>query len=128
MARIKVDFNDVPNEIVPIAPGIYGFEVEGVPTIEKTKDGTGTKLVVKCRITEDGPEKGRVITDQISTKMETKMKRLAMTCGLAPGAEGFDTEDLVGRGGRFRIAPNTFTDSSSGETVHNSKVADYVIA
>jgi hypothetical protein len=126
MPVLNINFEDVPDEILPITPGTHVFEVTEVPVIEPTKDGLSQKLVVKMKIV-DGPDAGRAITDYISVKMQTRMKRFFLALGLQVGAEGIDTNDALGRTGKLVSKTEAYTNPQTGETRESAKVVDYIL-
>jgi hypothetical protein len=126
MPHLDIPFEEVPNEIRPVQPGTYTLEIMDVPTIEPTKSGNGQKLVVQMTIQDDGEFKGRRIQDHISTKMQTKIKRLAIAAGLDPDNNGIDTEEMAGRQVKARVKSNTFTNDF-GEEIENARIQDYLI-
>jgi hypothetical protein len=128
MSHIDIDFNDVPEVIPPIEPGIYDLEVMETPEVMPTNDGKGMKLVVKMKVVEEGPHKDRQVSDHISVdKMRTKIKRLCLSAGLNPGADGLQTEELVGRILKAKLKNRTYVDRDSGEERETASIADYII-
>jgi len=129
MSRIAINFNDVPLKVLPITPGVYEAEVVEAPEVMPTKNGNGTKVVVKLRIVNAEDEKlnGRQITDHISTKMETRIKRLCKSGGLEVGEEGVDTEDLAGKVVKIVTNLRTYQDNDTEETVEVANIKEYVV-
>jgi len=132
MPHLEVDFTDVPDEILPIEPGIYEAEITEAPEILPTKSGEGTKLVVQMTVVGDDKNSGRRLSDHISTKMQTRIKRLIKSAGLTPGS-GFDTEDLAGQRVKIRVKQEsyqvsspTLDDPDNMETRTASRVDDYL--
>lgn len=132
MPHLDVDFTDVPDEILPIEPGIYDAEISNAPEILPTKSGEGTKLVVQMVIVDDDKHAGRRLQDHISTKMATRIKRLIKSAGLEAG-QGFDTEDLAGQRVKvkvklesYQVSSPTLDDPENMETRTASRVDDYL--
>lgn len=127
MSHIDIDFNEVPDKVQPLEPGLYTLRIEESST-EPTVDGKGTKVVLKLRVNDPAsPQHDRVVYDYISTKMTTQLKRVMLSGGLKPGAEGLDVSALVGITVRARVKLNSYQDKATGETKTNSKIADYLI-
>ncbi len=126
MTLVDINFDNVPDEIVPVEAGIYTAVIHEVPEVKPTKDGKGTKIVVQMKITdEDSPFKDRQLFDHISLKFPTRFKRLCKSAGHNPGADGFDTADLLDCTVRVRVKARTYTDED-GNTKETSGVDDYL--
>jgi hypothetical protein len=130
MPKINTNFNDVPTEMTPIPPGDYVLDVVNAQ-IADNKARTGQNLNVELAVVEGpGPETkyaGRKVFDNISLKMSTKIKRLALSCGIVPGSEGFETESLIGLRCKAILKTNAYQDRDTGEQKSNTKISDYVI-
>lgn len=126
MAHLDIPFDDVPEEIRPVQPGIYTLEITEVPEIGPTNSGNGTKLVVQFQIADEGEFKGRRIQDHISTKMLTKIKRLCLAAGLDPDNSGVDTEDMMGRQVQARVESQTY-ENDYGEERETARIRDYIV-
>jgi len=127
MPRLDMNFDDVPDEIVPLEPGIYRLGVAEAPKVEPTNDGTSTKLVVRFEVIEPEKFKGRALQDHISIKMLTRIKRLFLSAGLKPGASGIDTEELTGAEVRALLKERSWKDPDTGETRVSVRVDDYIV-
>lgn len=130
MPLLKVNFDDVPDEFLPVPAGVYLLEVKTAPKVEPTKDGKSTKLVAEFAIVENENAQlnGRTLQDHISTKMLTKIKRLFLAAGIVPGAEGIDTEELAGKRVRATVVIRTYRDPDSQEERETSRIDDYIVA
>jgi len=126
MALLDLPFDEIPDEVQPISPGIYTLEITEVPEVMPTKDGTGTKIVVQFAVADEGQFKGRRIQDHISTKMQTQVKRLFLAAGIRPTSAGVDTEELLGRQVRARLISRTYTNDM-GEEVETVRIRDYLL-
>ena len=128
MPKIQTNFNDVPDEYLPVPAGVYTCEINEAPKIEAVKsDPSKTKLTVVLTVVS-GPEgaeqanlKGRKLFDTIPMSRKTSIKRLALSAGLNPGSDGLDTEELVGR----TVRVMTKMDEYQGEM--RAKVKDYIV-
>lgn len=126
MPRIATNFNDVPDEIKPLDPGIYTMVVRSA-NIEPTKDGKGEKVVVELEVDDEtSPNKGRKCFDHLSLKLPIGLKRLAKSCGINPGAQGLDLEDLIGKIAKVRVKTRTYKDAETQEVRETSSVAEYM--
>lgn len=126
MPKIAVNFDDVPDQILPIEPGVYTAMVESA-SVEATKDGKGEKVVVEMKIDDEAnPNHGRKIFDHISTKMLTNLKRLAKSAGINVGADGLDIDDLVGKHVKLRTKTRVYKDPETGEAKESVAVAEYL--
>ena len=122
--ELDIPFGDVPDVVVPVAPGKYHCTITKVPEVQPTKKGDGTKLVVEMRVNDDGEFHGRMLFDNISMKMQTRIKRLCLSAGVRPEA-GFSTEDLLDQDVEVLVKSRSYTDPD-GETVETTNVVDYV--
>src|SRR5690349_19694340 len=99
MCLIKVNFDNVADEIKPIPPGSYVGEMKE-SSIEVSKKGKD-QLVVKFDIqNEGGVAHGRTISSYFGLDNEfgqVGMKRLCKAAGVTVGSAGFDASDLIGR-------------------------------
>lgn len=127
MPKINVDFTGVDDVIKPLPAGVYTMKVTETELTE-TANGKGEKVVVTLEVSDpDSPQNGRKVFDHISTKMLTNLKRLALSCGLTPGADGLDVSDLVGCTARVQVKTRTYQDKETNETKETSSVAKYLI-
>lgn len=127
MPKIQVNFDKVPDVVQPVRPGIRTLECVSAE-ITETAAKTGQKLVIEWRVNEEGDENhGRKLFDHISLKMETRLKRAALACGLTVGADGYDTSDLIGRTCKARVENRTYQDQQTQETKETSSIKDYLI-
>lgn len=127
MARIETNFDEVPDQIMPVDPGVYTLTVEAATLEDVKPPKTGKKIVVILKVADEGNKNfGRQIYDHISTKMDVKIKRLCLSAGIKPGAGGFDTEDLIGKTLKARISNRTYKDDN-GAIKESSSVQDYLI-
>lgn len=123
---LDVNFADVPDEFLPVEPGRYTLEIREAPSQEPTRDGKSQKLVVSFVVVDTPKYENRTLQDHISLKMLTRIKRLFMSAGITPGAEGVRTEDLVGKRVTATIGTRTYKDDS-GEERETSRIIDYVV-
>ena len=126
MTHVHTNFDDVPDEILPITPGTYGFVVQEAE-IKENKKQTGMNLVVSMAILDEGEFKGRRVMAFMALKsMQTQIKRLCMACGVDVGADGLDTEDLVDKEGSFVLTTRTYQDND-GNPQEAANVKDYIV-
>ena len=126
MSHIAINFDEVPDTVQPVAPGIYVCLVSEA-ALEPTKDGKGEKVVAQLKVDDQtSPENGRVIFDHISTKMTTRLKRLCKSAGLSVGHGGLNVDELVGKHVRVRVKNRIYADPTSGERRETSSVDDYL--
>lgn len=137
---IEADFNAVPDVVKPIGSGIYDMLVTSVSTQPPKKSTTlGTTIVLKLQIQNDGPYKGRQITDYLfvsadpkQTKEErerglTNIKRAALSAGITPGLNGLNVAELQGRTVKAAVSNGTMKDESTGVIKETSNVSKYFI-
>jgi len=129
MPIINVNFNEVPDEIMPVDPGIYEAEITEVPIIVETQKKTGHNLRVNMKITtENSPMNGRTVRDSIFMNRigNTKIKNLCNSAGIPVGEDGLDTEDLLGKIVTIEVGHRTFT-TDGGEERNFAEVRKYII-
>lgn len=125
MPRLDINFSDVPDKILPLPEGIYTLEIHSAD-FKLTNDGTSHKVEVAFRVQEPTDHAGRIVSDHIGVKMETRLKRLAMAAGLDPAVNGLSTEDLPGRVVQVQITQRSYKDND-GNTQIASNIKDYLI-
>ena len=133
MAHLDIDFDNTPDEIVPIAPGIYELQITTAPEIEPTNDGQSTKLVIPMQVVTECEDKGRAISDHISLKdigpksfSAVRINRLAKSAGVGTGSGGIDTPELAGKIVKVQITNETYKDKVSGEMRDAARVHRYL--
>ena len=126
MTQLNINFDDVADEIKPIEAGTYQAVIKDVPEIKPNKSGDGSSIWVLHEIIEEGPECGNSIMGFISLKQQTRIKRLALSAGVAVGAGGLDLAELAGATVTIKVAQKPRTDQS-GETTMQSNIADWII-
>ncbi len=128
MPLINANFDDIADEVKPIPAGIYTFEIISADIEPTKKDPNKEKVVLKLQVT-DGEQQGRQQFEHIGVSNDrglTTLKQVAMASGLAVGAAGLDTTDLVGRTLQARIKARTYQDPESGETKEASGISAYL--
>lgn len=131
MAKLGINFDETPDVVLPIKPGVYTLDVVSA-VVEDVKAKPGNQKLVVCLKVNDetSSEHGRQIYDHIGLSGQfgpTRVKRLALSCGIRPGADGLDVEDLVGKTCKARIENRTYQDPQTGETRETSSIKDYEI-
>ena len=123
---IDINFDVVPDQILPIDAGIYPLEISEVSQ-EPTAKGDSEKLVVTMKVSDPGnPNDGRTIKSHIGFKNPVMLKQLAMAAGLNPGSGGFDSSELIGKTVKAVIKPRTYRDQDSGEQKETSEVKEFI--
>jgi hypothetical protein len=133
MPLIKTNFADVPNEIPTVSPDVYSGDIKSIEvrdfTVKTGKNAgqPGQSFDVAVVITTDGLFKGRTVVDGINSKMLTRLKQLALATGMSEAeiANGFQTEDLLGKSIKFRTKVEKYTPAGQSEQREIAKIADY---
>lgn len=121
-------YNDVPDVVPPITPGVYDVEcIEA--EVKPNKDRTGTNLVTQWKVVNNQTENnGRRVTSYNSTSMDTAIKRIFKSAGVEPTADGgYDTDLLKGKVARVEIRPNTYVDQATGVQKESSQISNFLI-
>lgn len=137
---IEANFDQVPDVVKPIGSGIYDMLVTSVSSQPPKKATTlGTTIVVKLQVQNDGPYKGRQITDYLfvsadpkQTKEDrerslTNIKRLALSAGISPGVNGLNLADIQGKVVKAAVSNGTMKDDATGVVKETSNVSKYFI-
>ena len=129
MPKIEHDFDNTPDDFVPTTPGEYEFTIDEAPLLGESKTSGNPMMTVKHVIATEGDFKGRTVINYMVLKNPINIKRLALCVGMSREdiADGFDTEELVGRSGRFVLRSESYKDND-GNDRQSSKIARYVIA
>jgi hypothetical protein len=127
MSQININFDEVENEFKPIEPGVYEAVIEETPEVKQNKTNEGQSVHIITKITSEGPQNGKTIMGFISLKQQTALKRLALSAGLTPGAEGLDLNDLTGATVTIKVTHRTRKDPLTGEETVQANIADWVI-
>jgi hypothetical protein len=128
--QIDCNFNDVPDEILPLEPGTYEMELgEGID-IKPSASGNGNNLIVPMTVVNHATHNGRKHTHYIflNDMGKTNLKRMAKSAGVTPGASGLDTSELVGKVVRVVIVNTPYVDKDTQETKQSAKIKDFIIA
>jgi hypothetical protein len=126
--HLSINFDDVPDEILPVPAGVYECEIYEVPTLEENRKKDGVNLVVKMKIVNEGDSNGRVLTDFIPVKsMQTKIKNLGSSAGITMGSSGLHLPDLLGKVVRCVVKNRTYKNDE-GEVVETANVREYLFA
>jgi hypothetical protein len=123
MARLNVNFGDVPDDIIPVASGIYLCDINTAPEIKLTKKQDGSQNLIvqmviadKVSVPEWNPKLiNRKVTDYIylSEMGYITVKKLAKAAGLTLGPDGLDTTELVGK--RIKVSIKAGVNKESGK-------------
>jgi hypothetical protein len=98
MTRLGINFNDVPDQILPLPDSLYHFEITEVPTIAPTKKGNGTNFNFIGRVSE-GEGIGRTVKGNLFLGNDigkVRMKKFIVACGFN-ASDDPDTADFLGR-------------------------------
>lgn len=126
MGRININFDEVPDRILPLEPGVYTFVVESA-TLEATKDRKGEKVVVELRVDDpNSPNHNRKVYDHLSLRMPIGLKQLIKSAGLRADSSGVSLDELVGKVVRARVKTRTYKDEDSQEVKETSAIAEYI--
>ena len=134
MSLIGTNFNDVPDKILPLQEGERILEIQAPSNegfLQPNKEGTGTNAVIVLMVVDDmnPAEKGRTITEYCSTLNQfglVRLKQIALSAGIRPGAEGLDLAQLVGKRVKAIVKTRSYKDKDSGEDRQTSNVYAYV--
>jgi hypothetical protein len=126
MAHLQINFDEVPDKMLPVGAGIYLCTVVSAE-LGPTKDGKGEKITVVLKIDDESSQMhGRQIWDHIGLKgLPIGLKQLARSCGVDL-SKGLDTEELVGKTCKCRVTAGTYKDPSTGEIKDSTRVAEYL--
>jgi hypothetical protein len=132
MPLLNIDLSQAPDVQPIISPGIKRMLIKEPPVLKPAKSGTGSVLNVELYVQQDGTEDhGRRAMDWISTTMETRIKRLALSAGIpreeVEDKNGFDTDKLAGRVVLAVIGTRTYKDPSTNIDREVNSVQDYLI-
>tara|TARA_Y100000310_G_scaffold328755_1_gene397400 strand:- start:529 stop:903 length:375 start_codon:yes stop_codon:yes gene_type:complete len=94
MAKLAVNFDDVPDVVLPVPGGEYELEIFEAPQLMENANKTGMKVVFGFRVINNEEHNNRKLYDHVSVKMETRLKRIAKSAGLSPGSDGIELDDL----------------------------------
>jgi hypothetical protein len=120
---IQLNLNDVPDELLPIQPGVRTLTVKDITAKDSSKGKP--MLEVDLEVDEPGhPDHGRPIRDwfTLDPRFATGLKRFWKACGLSFDADGIDPTDAIGKTVKAVIVNTTYTDKDTGETKEQSKV------
>lgn len=102
MVVVKINMDTVPDELLPVSAGRHELLVVEPPEFTKSRSGKDM-VVVSYVVNEEGPDKGRPMRDWFvepskkDSMGQTKLKRLAMSCGASWSPDEFDTDELIGK-------------------------------
>jgi hypothetical protein len=128
MPHVQFNGSETPDSI-PLAPaGVpLTFQIESVE--QKEARSGKAMLEVKCKIQDPaaGPANGDFVFDYFvepgsNLKTQVALKRLAKAVGVEIGAEGLDTEKLIGLSGKLVLK----VDNYQGK--EGRKLQEYLVA
>lgn len=130
MAFINVDFNEVPDDFKTVEPGTYNLEISSIPEIQPTKDGSSQNLVVDFQVADEGEFKGRKMKEWFYLGNELgliKAKKFLIACGVTPGPEGINTEELMGKICKAVVAQRNYKDAITGEDRTSTEIKAFLV-
>lgn len=127
MAHINVNLETTPDKFELLPAGIYVCVIEEA-NLDEAKSG-GQKIVAKLRVEdESNPNNGRMIYDHIGLKNPISLKQLVKSAGLPVSPQGVNTEDLIGKIVRVRLATRTYKDPETQEIKETTSVKEYLFS
>jgi len=134
MPLIAANLNEVPDEILPISPGIHLFRVDELPSIIPTKKDPMKNNIVIVFTCHEGDSQGRKIRDYIFIGNEEDpnemgmitLKKAAKAFGVPFHVEGIDTDGFLGQTGKIAISNGVYTDQSTGMSRPTANINAYV--
>lgn len=136
---IEADFSAVPDVIKPIGGGLYDLLIQTVE-VKPPKDPTtlGNNIILKLEVVNEGPNRGRTITDYIFISSDPNMtpdqrnrnlsgiKRVALSAGLDI-SNGINVPLLQSKIVKAAVANGIYKDEKTGVTKETANVAKYFI-
>jgi hypothetical protein len=112
MPILDVNWDEVPDKIPPIAPGIYEGTLDIIPEMDEQSSAGNPMFVIDLRITRAlAPEGenyiGQTLRDWImkgTLRGQSRLKNFCSSCGKSPNVEW---SDLVGETFTFRVKNST---------------------
>lgn len=123
MGHIAVNFDEVPDKFEILPPGEYVMRIDSAK-VEPTKDQKGQKVVVEMTVDSGGAQDGRKVFDHLSLKTPIGLKQLMKSCGLVPGAGGFDPDELVGKHAKVLVKTRAYADAAAGGMMKETASVD----
>jgi hypothetical protein len=133
----NIDCTSVPDDISPPPPGLYELQIQGVPSVTRSKADKGTCIFVTFAVVNNEDEKlnGRMVQDVIyfdddASKRErslVKLKRLHLSAGLAVPQGDFDPSFLEDAIITAVLKEESYQDPDTGEKRSSTKVTRYVL-
>lgn len=122
-------FNDVPNEILPVSPGVKRFQITRVKMDDSATGEQQVSITLKC-IT-DCPDLGREIYDNPKLshpRDKVRLKRLALSAKQTFGNDGsLDLMCLVDACVTVVVVHNNVVNKMTGQAKVYSNVQDYLL-
>lgn len=121
MTQLNVNFDDVPDKVMPIGPGLYDLEVVDTPTLEAVSKGpnAGKMMVVaKLRVTNEGEFQNRTLIHNMCVWTELgqiDIKRFCLSAGVPVGSQGVDLVELTGVTIKAQIVTRTYKDDQGAD-------------
>jgi hypothetical protein len=127
-------FSDVPERIPPVPAAVYDLRVEKVE-IKPNKNSTGNNLVAHCKVDNEGPAKGRKLTQYIGLPNSTddsdavmqkkvRVKQFFIACSVEPEPNGgYDIKKLVGALLKASVSIQLTTDPNTNTQIEQNNVS-----
>lgn len=132
MSKIKVNFDETPDEILPLTSGVYTFVVKDCKQefVEGKNGKEGADVVTAVLQVDDeaSPNHGRqhwerfYLNNQFGPVM---LKKFAKSAGVSVGKDGVDCEDFIGKHVKARMQEGTYKDAN-GDTKPNCKLKEWL--
>lgn len=127
---IEGDFTQVPDTMPPVPVGIYTATVSSVE-VKPNNAQDGMNAVFEYEIATEGEAKGRTMRMYCSLKPQPKgahlirIRRNFLSARLEVGANGVNTDELIGKNVRIKVGPNNY--ERNGVVVEGTGVDNVLI-
>ena len=129
MPRIAINFDEVPDKVPQVAPGIYPVKVKDA-RLEENKKKTGENMVLELTVEDStSPEHGRPLysyTSMMPPHGPINCKHILLSCGVPLSKDGFEVTELIGKIGRVRVEARNYVDEKTGETKEGTQIKEWL--
>jgi hypothetical protein len=119
--RVNFNFEEIDKDRL-VSEGIHEFEVSSISE-QKSKDGAKDLLKVVLDIVDEtdsaGANKPLWHYFTIQPNAMWVLRQFANACGVYPGADGLDTDSLLGRRGRAHVLQEKGEGAYAGKLQNN---------
>lgn len=130
LAKIQANFDEVPDKIPQIDPGVYTVQITK-STVDRNKKDDGDNLVLELKIDDSAsPNHNRTLKVYCSLKPPyglIGLKKIAKSCGIVVGKEGVDTDDFLNKHAKVKVGPRVYNDAETGEAKEASEVKEWLV-